>query len=267
MDDFRGDVYMATVLLERNRWKAEKRPSFCVSDWVERFADAGFDGIELWQNHAALCTPEELAALESSDLPIAIFSSYAALDDAHAAERERVADLAGRLRARRIKFNFGPDPSQAEAYVRNLKEWRTILPQDCALLCECHPGTIAEEHSNAAELFRRLDGIHVQVIVHAFFLPVDTLRESFKCHGSAVTHVHVQVVDEEDARQRLDWAPELVKERLHILREEGFSGSFSLEFTGGTATPDEDIEALFRNAAADLEFFRSNLRDQGLADA
>ncbi|MCK4283693.1 MAG: sugar phosphate isomerase/epimerase [Candidatus Brocadiae bacterium] len=264
MDDFRGDVYMATVLLERNRWTVEKRPSFRVSDWLERFADAGFDGIELWENHAALCAPEELAALESSALPIAIFSSYAALDDACAAERERVADLAGRLRARRIKFNFGSDPSQAEAYVRNLKEWRTLLPQDCALLCECHPGTIAEEPAGAAELFGLLDGIPVQVIVHAFFLPADRLRESFKCHGRAVTHVHVQVVDEEGARQRLDWDADLVKERLHILREEGFSGSLSLEFTGGTAAPDEDIEALFRNAVADLDFLRDALEEERL---
>lgn len=260
MADVNGKVYIATVLLERNRWTAGKEPSFRVSEWVERFAEAGFDGVELWENHAALCSPEELAALESSSFPVAIFSSYAGLDDAGAPGRERAGELAGRLRAGRIKFNFGPDPSEADTYLRNLKAWRALLPDECGLLCECHPGTILEEPRCAADILERMAETPVEVIVHAFLMSADRLREWFAHHGSSITHVHVQTTGADGTRQRLDENPALVKERLRILREEGYRGSFSIEFTEGTAAPDENIEGLFPNAVADLDFMRRNLR-------
>ena len=47
-----GKIYIGTILLEVNRWTAGKEPSYLVSEWVERFAEAGFDGMELWQFHA-----------------------------------------------------------------------------------------------------------------------------------------------------------------------------------------------------------------------
>lgn len=49
-------VLIGTILLEPNRWKPGKLPSFRVSQWLDRFADAGFAGVELWENHAALRT-------------------------------------------------------------------------------------------------------------------------------------------------------------------------------------------------------------------
>ena len=53
--------------------------------------------------------------------------------------------------------------------------------------------------------------------------------------------------------------PKRVRQALHILREEGYAGSYTIEFTDGGPGAQEDIETLWGNAVRDLEFLRSNL--------
>ena len=83
-----GRIYIGSILLEKSRWSADKTPTYRVSEWTERFADVGFDGVELWEYHATLCSPEELTALEAPRCPVAIFNSYASLDDDGEADGE-----------------------------------------------------------------------------------------------------------------------------------------------------------------------------------
>ena len=56
------EIYIGTILLERNRWTRDKKPTCLVSEWIPRFKEAGFDGMELWENHAALASSTELKA-------------------------------------------------------------------------------------------------------------------------------------------------------------------------------------------------------------
>ena len=58
---------------------------------------------------------------------------------------------------------------------------------------------------------------------------------------------------------RLDRSPARVREALHIMDEEGFQGSFTLEFTEGTRAPNENMENLWHAALSDLHFLRENL--------
>ena len=46
-----SDVYIGTILLEANRHRPGKVPTYLVSQWSQRFVQAGFDGVELWENH------------------------------------------------------------------------------------------------------------------------------------------------------------------------------------------------------------------------
>ena len=252
-------IYIATILLERNRWTPEMVPAYRVSEWVPRFAEAGFDGMELWENHAALADADELAALEACGFPVSIFNTYADFDDAGEGDRRRAAELAGRLGAERVKFNFGRDPARSDAYLRNLAAWAPMLPAGCRPLCECHPGTVLEEAEDAATVLADAADLGVEVILHALLAPEERVRRYLELFGPAVTHIHVQLTDEDGQRTRLDADPDLVRERLRILREGGFCGSYSLEFTAGTATPDEDMETLWQNALADLAFLREEL--------
>lgn len=295
-----GKVYIGTILLEPNRWKPPRRPSYAVSEWFGRFEQSGFDGIELWEYHATLCPPEELAKLERSPLPIAVFNSYASFDDAGEPDRAQAALQVKRLRAGGVKFNLGSRWDEREMYLRHLIAWARQLPAGARVLCECHPGTIMEVPRQAAEVFGRLeeliatgtprspDGaraygtvgapktageddasrapgssetseLSFEVIVHPFYTEATVLAEFFRLLGTRITHAHVQMRDG-DRFVCLDENPDLAKERLRLLRDEGFRGSFTLEFTAGTNTPGESREALYAAAERDLAFLREHWR-------
>jgi len=255
----RGKIYIGTILLEINRWaKPEKRPSYRVSEWLDRFAAAGFDGTELWQYHATLAAPEELARLASPRCPPAVFSSYCAMTDAGRGERRACTAVVGRLGCRGVKFNLGADPGAWAAGLAAVREWRAELPAGARLLCECHPGTVVEEPAQARRFFDELGADGWEIIVHPFSRR-EGLQEWFDLFGPAVTHAHLQM-REGERLVRFDRRPELAAEAVEVLRRNAFAGSYTLEFTEGTATPGESIEELFANALLDLRFLKDLLK-------
>jgi sugar phosphate isomerase/epimerase len=252
-------IYIGTILLERNRWARPKTPTYRVSEWLDRFREAGFDGMELWAYHATGAPAEELAALEAGALPVAVLSSYCGFEDEAEADRRHIAELAARLNARGVKFNVGSDPLRRREYVRNLRAWADRLPEGCRPLCECHGGTIVEKPADAAIFFDEAGRERFGVIVHCFADDLAALREWFRHFGPAVAHAHAALRGAEGRPTRLDRRPRHVGEALQVLREEGYAGSFTLEFTEGTRAPDEHIEGLWEAAQADLAFLRERL--------
>ncbi|SCW82464.1 Sugar phosphate isomerase/epimerase [Paenibacillus tianmuensis] len=253
---YENKLCIGTILLERNRWAAERQPSYAVSDWQRRFQEDGFDGMELWENHALLADEREQSALEASSY-VTIVNSYIGFEDGDEAERKReeAAALVKRLRAPAVKFNLGADPAQLPVYIANVKRWAEQLPADCRILCECHPGTLAEHPDAAAEILRRFGDRSFQAIVHPFCC-LGELEDWFKRLGSAITHAHVQLRDEDNHFIRVNRRPELVKDRLALMRRMGFRGSFTLEFTEGIHV-NEDREALYEAALEDLQILRN----------
>lgn len=252
-------IFIGTILLEPNRWGDPKTPTYRVSEWIPRFREAGFDGMELWEYHATRCAAGELAALEASTFPVAVYNTYCGFGDASESDRGLATGMVERLGASGVKFNLGRDPAQRDAYMRNLRTWIESLPDDCRLLCECHGGTIVEESAKAARFFAELGGDRCQIIVHALMADPDLLEEWFRLCGPSITHVHIQLRDEGGTYMRLDRSPARVREALHIMDEEGFQGSFTLEFTEGTRAPNENMENLWHAALSDLHFLRENL--------
>lgn len=240
-------IYLSTVLLEKNRWRS-RVPSFRVSAWSKHIAEAGFDGIELWENHLLLADAIERHAVRAGPAPIQILNTYCGFDDGSADARAASAELAQFLNVSAVKFNFGNDRSQAKKYIENLRAWREKLPEGCRLLCECHPYTILEEVDDAAKILEPLQG-EIEIIVHAFGNSDETeLRRWFDAFGTAVTHVHAVLKDKTHAA-----------ERLELLQQYGFNGTYSIEFCEGVAEPPEDMAELLANAAADLQFLRKEI--------
>lgn len=251
-------IYIATVLLERNRWKPGKVPTFQVSEWLGRFAEAGFDGIELWENHALEAEATEVERLKAAPLPITIFNSYATFDADGAEARAKAAAMAGELKAERIKFNIGKEESEFDAYVQTVVDWTKELPEGVRALCECHPGTVIETPPAAGKAFAVWKDYGVEAIIHPFNLTPDELRSWFKHLGDAITHAHVQLNRDRKMRS-LSYDLDCVKENLKIMREEGFKGTFAIEFTDGVGAPDEDMDVLFAHAVKDMEILREYL--------
>ncbi|MCS7462197.1 sugar phosphate isomerase/epimerase [Paenibacillus doosanensis] len=250
-----GEIYMGTILLEQNRWTADKEPSYRVSDWLPRWRRDGFDGVELWENHAARCEEQELARLERSELPIAVYNSYISFADGAEEQRAEAARLIRRLGARAVKFNFGREPEKLQTYIRNWNEWTRLLPADCRLLCECHPGTVMEEPQAAAAALLAMD--RCEAIVHPFH-SLGPLADWFRRLGSSITHAHVQYRLSGQTFQRLNRNPAHIAGILKEMREAGFRGSFTLEFAEGTGQG-EQREQLYEAALDDLSLLRQQL--------
>ncbi|HHT28094.1 MAG TPA: sugar phosphate isomerase/epimerase [Firmicutes bacterium] len=250
------DIYICTVLLEKNRWAKGKQPTYLVSEWISRFQEAGFAGIELWENHALLASEEERRQLKESGFPIAIFNTYAGFGAAEMAAAQKAAEMVHEFGSAGVKFNLGREQERRTEYIDNVLAWAQTLPADTRLLCECHAGTIMENPPDAQAIFAAWEDPRCQAIVHPFERDLKKLQTWFELLGERITHAHVQLRDENGAIQRLFRNPKLVKEALHIMREEGFRGTFSIEFTEGTGKPDENKEDLFRAALDDLDFMR-----------
>lgn len=247
-------IYLGTVLLEANRWARERTPTYRVSEWLERIAAAGFDGIELWENHVTLADSAERVALLASPLPVAVFNSYVTLDKGGEKERREVAGLVCDLKASAVKFNVSPSSETLDSELRAAREWAALMP-GVELLCECHAGTALEDAAVAA---RALAGYpEIGVIVHPF--SGADLTAWFKHFGSRIRHAHVQVVDAQWRRWRLRDRAGEVLEQLTVLRKAGYAGSFTIEFTAGVGVAPEDRDALFTAACDDLEFLRRGL--------
>lgn len=260
-------VYLGTILLEPNRWPdrpettysrlrqlsgiVQGPPQVRVSEWLNRARADGFDGIELWENHALLCSDAEFTSLPQPALPVAVYSSYFGLHDEDAVRRDVALAAVQALGARGVKFNFGPDASRRAEYLRNLRAWAAKLPSDVRILCECHGGNIAETPESAAGLLNELGETRYQATVH--FVDDYTQRplaDWLRVLGSRVGHVHVgRVIEHGEA---------VVRARLRLLRDHGFTGSFTIEFTTGIdwGQPQPSVETLYASAVADMRRLR-----------
>jgi sugar phosphate isomerase/epimerase len=249
-------IYIGTILLERNRWQPGKQPSYRVSDWIERFQAAGFDGMELWENHALLGLADERAALAAARFPIAVFNSYAAFDDGAAEQRTAAASLVRHLQARAVKFNLGSDLALYPTYINHLHTWRASIPDNVRLLCECHRGTVVETPAMASHMLRHIAPGRIEAIIHPFTMHPDTLRAWFDALGGTITHAHVQLHNADGLFVRLERRLYTVRNALHVMRTYGFRGSFTIEFTEGVGASREDQDALFAAAVADLHVLK-----------
>jgi sugar phosphate isomerase/epimerase len=250
--------------MERNRW-TDRQPSFLVSEWLDRIAEAGFDGLELWDNHALLADEAELARLKASPAPMAVFNSYAGTTDAEADERAAATRAVHDLGATGMKYNVNRGAERSDEHIRNIVAWRRELPDSFRMLCECHGGTFMNDLPVAAEVFRDFKDEGMEVIIHPFIREADFIERWFDHLGTWITHAHVQMTARSgEGTPEADEAH--IRDCVRRLREKGFNGSWTIEFTANTkpfkdrySDPPEDIERSFQCACDDLRLLREIL--------
>lgn len=254
MPPYAGPIYIGTVALEKNRWKKGQEPSFPVSAWLPKFAAAGFDGVELWENHFAKADAAEREALRHAAPPVTILNSYCNFEDEGQADRERVAADLHALGATGVKWNFGHDADRLPEYKRNLVDWIGRLPDDLRLLCEVHARTVLETPAAAKAVFDEIDDPRIEIIFHGPPVELEKIQPWFDTFGDKVTHMHVQT-----RGGRFDRDPEASAARFANLAQLPFHGSICLEFVEGSASKEETMELVWENARADLAYLREHL--------
>jgi sugar phosphate isomerase/epimerase len=248
------EIYLSTVLLEKNRW-GSREPSIKLSDWLDKINDAGFDGLELWENHILKSETSELQALQESGLPVKVLNTYCDFDDESADKRKLSAELANKVNAKGVKFNFGNKKELEKVYIENMIKWQELLPDGCKLLCECHPYTVLEELDEAIRIMNSVSE-HVEIIVHAFGGSEEDFDKRLSGFASTVSHIHVAGGGVEGYRYSPLNLGDRVPTRIEKLNEYGFKGTWTIEFCDGVASKDENIDDIFSAAKADLNTLR-----------
>ncbi len=248
---YSNEIYIGTVLLEKNGWlRTERVPSVVISDWTKRIKEEGFDGIELWQNHALLASEEEQQKLVASPSPIKIFNSYARSETEAIEERQKSVQFSKLFNSEGMKYNFGRNAELHEEYTLNAISWRSMLPPQFRFLCECHGGTTMQTPAQASETFKKMGRENYEVIIHGFGGSDEEVKDAFAFHSDRITHIHSNI----SLKVTLDES--VVQQRVDLLRSLGFNGSFTIEFTEGINSENENAETLFQNAVRDQKILR-----------
>lgn len=250
------DIFLGTIVLEPNRWstiRQDCRATTEISGWLDRIQDAGFDGIELWEPHAREASDAELAAILDHPLPISVFNTYVGFDEPGAADREAAAGWARRTGATRVKWNTGPERDEASltAYANRLAEWAALLP-GVELICECHDGSAMDDPTVAADIL----AVGSNALVHTHD-DLDLMRRKFAAYGSHITHVHVNHLF--TGSPKLSEIRNELTEKIALVRELGFNGTWTIEFVHGTGGEHDEPAPMFAQAVEDLGVLRSLL--------
>jgi sugar phosphate isomerase/epimerase len=247
-------VYLNTVLPEMNRWSRNDLQdlTFTMSEWAQRIADDGFDGVELWQFHATEVDEEEVEKIRTGPCPVKIFNAYCSTEPEEAEARKKIAELALSLGATGMKYNSGKDVDRHPLYVESLREWRKMFPDDFRLMRECHRGSTMADTELANKTLDELGRDSFGMIIHGMDNDLDTLNERFGAYGDRIQHIHGNLskngpMSDEDAL-----------ERIKLLDSLGFKGTFSIEFTQGMRDGLTQ-EELYANAVRDLKTLRKAL--------
>lgn len=250
-----AEVLLGTVALEPNRWgaiRADRAPSTRLSDWLDRIAALPVDGIEVWEGHLSAVDAAERAQVLGGPVRVRIYNSYVGFDDPDDRDRRAVAAAVTESGARAVKFNVGADPTAERDYVKRLASWCELLPDGVAAICECHAGiSIAEDPTVAARVLGAAGPpSRIQALVHTHD-HADLLTAKFDAYGERITHVHVNHLDPvSQAQPPLAQLEDRLAATVVLLRGQGFTGSWTLEFVTGIGT-DRDHPAALLDAAAD----------------
>jgi sugar phosphate isomerase/epimerase len=252
-------VLIGTVALDPNRWglvTGVREATIAASQWLDALEGAGFDGVELWEPHLRDADQVEADALLHHRLRTVILNGYASFLDA--AELTGVALLVERSGAGAVKANTGGDTARLGAEADAAARWLVDLPAGTRLLLECHDGTaIADDHAAAARFLTRAGPPErVQAIVHTHE-GADRVRARFDAYGERITHVHVNHLQDGTAPPLGD--VEDLADRIALLRNLGFNGSWTIEFVHGVLTDNDRPDVLVEQAIADLAVLRSAL--------
>jgi hypothetical protein len=245
-------IYLSTMLLEKNRSNG-KGPSLLVSDWMEPIGEAGYGGLEIGMKHLLFSSRSEWELIKErgleSDLASALIASPLPADTSDKSQRLRDAllEACDYFRPEGLKLGV---PSGEEG-IDFLKTWVQDVPRETAVFCDCREGESGVDR--LAALRQALPGGRFRAVIHPFLLSPADFDAALKDYGDFIGNLGVQarkgnawsrILDDKDASLRI----------VAVSRKRGYKGTWSLECTKGAGQAGEDIDELFDNSEADLNF-------------
>jgi len=249
-------INLGTIVLEPNRWfgvTQDRWATTLVSEWLDRIAAAGFDGVELWEAHFRDADETERQAILDHPLTVAVYNTYVSFDEEDDTDRLAAADLITLTGAPKVKWNTGAERDEAslDAYAGRLERWAAAMP-DVELVCECHDGSAMDDPAAAA----RVLSVGSNALFHTHD-DLDLIRAKFDAYGDRITHVHVNHLF--TGSPTLSKIRDELVEKIALVRDLGFTGTWTLEFVNGTGGDHDQPESMFAQAVDDLAVLRDLL--------
>jgi sugar phosphate isomerase/epimerase len=265
-----------TIMIEINRWAADKTPSLPLADLLPAVAAADFTELELWQYHVSSLDETGLRrleeALETHKISTPALGAYPTLHlDGIEAETEQIqldalVDLAARLKTTTFKIFPGRLASAKIGGARALTVERLhrlagrLAAHGMDLTLETHGNTLCDTLDSTATL---LDELSACQNVGLCFQPytdqnTDAALAAFDRFGDRIGHIHLQNRGTDSSCTLLaegDWID--YTRFLGHVRRRGFDGLLCLEFTAGLFPPEGtpfDPQTVIDNAVLDRGF-------------
>ena len=271
-------ILLNTILIEPNRHTADKTPQRPLIEHLPALQRAGFSALEIWQYHASALDARGLgqlsAHLDVCALRAAALGAYPFLHlegpegDEAIAQLGRTVAYAAHLGVDIFKIFPGRVASHqldAAARTRSVHNLRELAQQLAArsiqLTLETHGNTLCDTRESTLQLLDELRDLDNVGICFQPYTNQDTnaaiaLYDALAPH---VLHVHLQNRALANGTCTLleegDWLD--YRRLLPHIRDSGFDGPLSLEFTADMATPDSpqaDLNRILDNAARDRDF-------------
>ena len=272
------DPLLNTIMLEPNRWTAEKRLSWPLIDLLEPVQLAGFHQIEIWQYHISDLNDGEVEDLRARQeqlgmqtIAVGAYPQFHHQDgeaETYAAELERTVEVSAAMGANVFKIFPGRVASaDADAGVRErtLQRLRALAgnvsEHGMILTLETHGGTLCDTPASTHQLLAELSDVENLAICFQPYVGHDTesTTDFYDSIAHRVHHLHLQnrlsaerqTVCLEDG----DWVD--YSRLLPHIRDTGFEGIACIEFTAGITPPEGQtfsLDEVISNAVIDREF-------------
>ena len=269
-----------TIMLEVNRWAADKTPSRPLTNLLPAVAAAGFDELELWQYHVSSLDDAGFAQLQAelaaNRVRCPAFGAYPVLHlqgaEAQAAEAEldALVDRAAALGARTFKIfpgRLASDRASAEDRGRTVERLLRLADRlgehNMRLTLETHGNTLCDTLDSTAALLEELAPADHIGLCFQPYTDQDTVAAlaAYDRFAAAIEHVHLQNRGPDGACTRLADGTWIDYARfLPHIAAAGFDGLLCLEFTADLFPPEGaafDPQTVIDHAAADRDFVRA----------
>jgi sugar phosphate isomerase/epimerase len=272
-------ILLNTIALEPNRWTAGKVPYRPLVELLGPIARAGFDALEVWQNHAVLLDDAGLETLrETADrecLAMPVLGMYPAFHlegrerDEEKARWDRMVRIMDTLGARVLKLMPGRVASadltgdlwdQSVAFVQEALD-RTA-DRGFPVPLEMHGGTVADSAESVLRFIGAVGSDRLKVCFQPMgFADTDGTIAIYDALAPHVMHMHVQG----RAGDRMAALEESDIDYSRVLRRifrGGFDGYVSIEFVRDCVveSPEQlNVEKVLANAARERQFIRRQI--------
>lgn len=279
---------LGTIALEPNRWTAFKEPRMDLIEALPAIRRAGFDQLEIWQNHIALRPLAVVRALKKRGDELGVAFTYIGVYPVFTAaglearEQERIQadilDKAEILGTRRLKIMLAcglkggeATPDQLRLVADRFGRWyREALSRGIRMAVELHGGTVFDP----VEAGERFMQAHPELDFTICYQPYD-FQDTAKALALAdrfagrISHVHLQAPQPQERGGLYDLLQDAALDyrRLlpHIVRRNP-AATLTLEFVRDCIQPDPpfDVERVLVQARKDADFVEDVLKTAGL---